>query len=176
MECTGADIDAAPTRTIFASNRCNPRATLERKQYPHAGAMRGLRSWVVSHGSPRQPRIATRRAGASNCDCSHRDRLTPKTSIFGFAGRAPPPSRCIQNSFSTSRRRRSTYRCRRWCSTCCRTSRRRWGMSYLLVSHDLNVVRLLCDRVIVMRAGRIVEQGRPNRSWAIRRIAYTRSC
>ena len=48
------------------------------------------------------------------------------------------------------------------------------GMRYLFVSHDLNVVRLLCDRVIVMRMGRIVEQGPAARVLSDPRDAYTR--
>ncbi len=48
------------------------------------------------------------------------------------------------------------------------------GMSYLFVSHDLNVVRLLCDRVIVMRAGRIVEQGPTEEILVSPEAQYTR--
>jgi peptide/nickel transport system ATP-binding protein len=48
------------------------------------------------------------------------------------------------------------------------------GMSYLFVSHDLNVVRLLCDRVIVMRSGRIVEQGTSDTVLGNPQDAYTR--
>jgi peptide/nickel transport system ATP-binding protein len=48
------------------------------------------------------------------------------------------------------------------------------GMSYLFVSHDLHVVRLLCDRVIVMRAGTIVEQGPTEQVMSQPQAAYTR--
>ncbi|MFS8038575.1 dipeptide ABC transporter ATP-binding protein [Xanthobacter sp. AM11] len=50
----------------------------------------------------------------------------------------------------------------------------RLGMSYLFVSHDLHVVGLLCDRVIVMRQGRIVEEGASRAVLEAPQDAYTR--
>jgi peptide/nickel transport system ATP-binding protein len=49
------------------------------------------------------------------------------------------------------------------------------GMSYIFVSHDLHVVRLICDRVIVMREGRIVEQGTAAQVLEAPQAAYTRA-
>lgn len=53
--------------------------------------------------------------------------------------------------------------------------RTRLGMSYVFVSHDLNVVRLLCDRVAVMYLGRIVEMGSAEEVFRAPRHPYTRA-
>jgi oligopeptide/dipeptide ABC transporter ATP-binding protein len=53
--------------------------------------------------------------------------------------------------------------------------KRELGMTFLFVSHDLNVVRLLCDRVLVMYLGRIVESGPAAELFADPKHPYTRA-
>jgi oligopeptide/dipeptide ABC transporter ATP-binding protein len=53
--------------------------------------------------------------------------------------------------------------------------RRSLDLSYLFVSHDLNVVRLLCDRILVMYLGHIIESGPAERVFAAPAHPYTQA-
>ena len=53
--------------------------------------------------------------------------------------------------------------------------KRDFGMSCLFVSHDLNVVRLLCDGMRVMYPGKIVEAGPAAGLFADSKPPYTRA-
>ena len=50
----------------------------------------------------------------------------------------------------------------------------REGISFLLISHDLAVVNHLCDDVVVLLEGKIVEAGPPERLFRDARHPYTR--
>jgi len=50
-----------------------------------------------------------------------------------------------------------------------------FGITYMLISHDLAVVHHLCDDVAVLWQGRIVEQGPPERLFSAAEHPYTRT-
>jgi len=49
------------------------------------------------------------------------------------------------------------------------------GLTYVFISHDLNVVRFVSDRVIVMYLGEVVESGPVDSVWADPRHPYSRA-
>lgn len=51
----------------------------------------------------------------------------------------------------------------------------RHGLSYLLVSHDLAVIKLMCDDVLVLQSGRVVEQGPAQQIFEQTKHPYTRA-
>ncbi|MCZ2497645.1 dipeptide ABC transporter ATP-binding protein [Xylophilus sp. Kf1] len=53
--------------------------------------------------------------------------------------------------------------------------RREEDLAFLFVSHDLNVVRMMCDRTIVLRNGEIVEEGRSADLFRAPKSDYTRA-
>jgi peptide/nickel transport system ATP-binding protein len=52
--------------------------------------------------------------------------------------------------------------------------RREDNLAFLFVSHDLNVVRMMCDRTIVLQNGKIVEEGASAALFARPQSDYTR--
>jgi oligopeptide/dipeptide ABC transporter ATP-binding protein len=53
--------------------------------------------------------------------------------------------------------------------------RAKFGLTYIFISHDLSVVRRVCDRIAVMYLGKIVEQGNARDIFAAPRHPYTRA-
>ena len=49
------------------------------------------------------------------------------------------------------------------------------GLAYLFISHDLRVVRALAHRIVVLRHGKVVEQGAAAEVFANPREDYTRA-
>ncbi len=49
-----------------------------------------------------------------------------------------------------------------------------FGLSYLFISHDMNVIYQMCDRVLVMKEGRIVETGSVEEVFKEPKEEYTR--
>jgi microcin C transport system ATP-binding protein len=56
-----------------------------------------------------------------------------------------------------------------------RDLQRKYGLAYLFISHDLRVIRALAHRVMVMKAGDVVEQGTTDEIFARPQTDYTRT-
>ena len=56
-----------------------------------------------------------------------------------------------------------------------RSLQARFGLTYMFITHDLALVRALCHRIVIMKEGRIVEQGPTDTIFASPVQEYTRT-
>ena len=152
----GAQPDAAGRRPDRRGVPLPPR-------HGHAGGARGG-GWTCSRPcrspTPAGCCAATRtssRAASSSGSCSR--------------WRSPPTPTCW---CWTSRRRGSTRRSRPRCSTWSRSCAAQFNTSILFVSHNLGIVARMCERVGVLYAGRLIEEGAGARALPRRRVTRTR--
>jgi microcin C transport system ATP-binding protein len=52
---------------------------------------------------------------------------------------------------------------------------RRYGISYLFISHDLKVIRAMAHRIVVMRGGRVIETGTTEHLFTQPQDSYTQT-
>ena len=52
--------------------------------------------------------------------------------------------------------------------------KKEFGLTMLFISHDLSVVRYMCDRMLVMQKGKIVESGYAEEIYRHPRSEYTK--
>ena len=51
---------------------------------------------------------------------------------------------------------------------------KKYGLSYLFISHDLKVIQALCHRILVMKDGKVVEEGTSGEIFQNPQTPYTR--
>ena len=51
---------------------------------------------------------------------------------------------------------------------------KKYGLSYLFISHDLKVIQALCHRILVMKDGKVVEEGTSGEIFRNPQTPYTR--
>ena len=56
-----------------------------------------------------------------------------------------------------------------------RSLQRKWGIAYIFISHDLRVVKAMSHKVIVMKAGDVVEAGESAAIFSAPRQPYTQA-
>lgn len=56
-----------------------------------------------------------------------------------------------------------------------KTEKEKKNLSYMIISHDLRMIRELCTRVIVMQDGKIVEEGTPDEIIDSPKLDYTKN-
>ena len=124
-------------------------------QSPEEARQRALAA--MRPGPDRRPRAGLRAATRTSC-----------RAACSSAWSSPWPLHPTRSSScSTSRRPGSTRRSRRACWTSCGRSVAETNAAVLLIAHNLGVIRSMCDRVGVMYAGKIVEEGGRSRSSSV---------